>query len=243
MIGCSRSGHHSIINWILQNMVGFQCNWKYKLNYMSGTDVYFLGEANHDIPLSYEMVEKHRENIGTLLVGYEDTPGEYTVFRNNRTFQGPKSLENLTRYDYKGRVLFIRDFYNNLVSRIKSNEKKIFSKWDTGDSHIFDVEEKFIFRWKSQARSCIENKISYLRFEDWLDNKEVREKFLFENFGLRDLFGIESIDGTVSSFGDKENVRNRFNPDLISDKTKQLIREDSELHYLMGKLGYEYKKI
>jgi len=245
MMGCSRSGHHTIINWILKNMVGFQCDWKYKLNCMGDTNVFFLGEANHDIPLSYKMVDENYESIKTLLVGYEDTPSDYTVFRDDRVFVGINSLENLNKYDidYKGRVLFIRDFYNNLTSRIKSNEKKIFLKWDTGTPHLFNIEEKFINIWKSQARGCIENKINYLKFEDWLDHKEIRDKFLYNNFNLKDIHDIKTIRGTTSSFGSNENVKNRFDSSIIPESTKKLIREDNELHYLIGALGYEYKEI
>lgn len=245
MMGCSRSGHHSMMNWIIKNMVGFQCNWQYKLNWMSDTDVYFLGEANHDIPLSFEMIDNFKEKIGTLLTGYEDTPWDYTIFREDRIFKGPKSLETSDRYnfDYRHRIVFIRDFYNNLASRIKSNQKQIFTKWDTGNPHLFEVTDKYIFRWKSQARACVQNKVHYLRFEDWLENKDVRERFLFETFGLKDIFGVDEVDGTVSSFGDNKNVRERFNPDLIPDEIKELIRKDNELHFLIGKLGYEYKEI
>lgn len=212
---------------------------------MSDTDVYFLGEANHDIPLSYQLIEENKDEIGTLLVGYEDTPSDYTVFREDRIFRGPKSLEFSIKYNFnhKNRIIFIRDFFNNLASRVKSNQKQIFTKWDTGNPHFFDVEEKFIFRWKSQARACVENKVNYFKFEDWLENKELREQFLVDNFGLKDIFGINSVEGTVSSFGETKHVKNRFDSDLLSDETKQLIRKDNELHYLIGKLGYEYKEI
>lgn len=245
MMGCSRSGHHSVMNWIIKNMVGFQCNWQYKLNWMVETDLYFLGEANHDIPLSFQLLEDYKEKIGTLFVGYEDTPWDYTIFREDKTFRGPKSLEFSLKYnfEYKSRIVFIRDFYNNLASRIKSNQKQIFTKWDTGNPHLFEVGEKYIYRWKSQARACIENKVSYLKFEDWLENKETREKFLYENFGLKDIFGIDSIDGTVSSFGETSNVKNRFDMDLIPDDIKELIKKDDELHDLVNKLGYENKSI
>jgi hypothetical protein len=212
---------------------------------MSDTDLYILGEANHDIPLSLQLLDKEKDKIGTLLVGYEDTPWNYTIFRDDRNYLGPNSLDTKKKYnfDYKKRIILIRDFYSNLSSRIKSNEKQIFTKWDTGTPHLFDVEENFIFRWKNQARACVENKIDFLRFEDWLENKDVREDFLLKTFGLKDVWGIDSVEGTVSSFGETKHVKNRFDPNKISDKTKDLIRKDNELHYLLGKLGYEYKQI
>jgi hypothetical protein len=243
-MGCSRSGHHAMMNWIIKNLVGFECNWHYKMNWMAGTDLFHLGEANHDIPITHEMIQKNKDRIGTLFVAYEDTPNDYTVFREDRIFLGPGSLE-FKEYGMKhsGRILFIRNFYNNLSSRLKSNEKQIFSNWKTGNAYQFDVGEKFIYRWKSQARAAVENKISYLRYEDFLNNKEVREKFLWDNFKMKDVWGTDSIYGTVSSFGEQKNYENRHNQIEIPDDTKELIRKDNELHYLIGKLNYEYREI
>lgn len=244
-MGCSRSGHHSMINWIIKNMVGFQCNWHYKLNWMTGTDLWFLGEANHDIPLSFDLLRNNKDRIGTLIVGYEDTPWDYTIFREDRIFIGPNSLEKRDEFEIEhlSRVIFIRDFYNNLLSRIKSNEKTIFTKWDSGQPHLFEVTEKFLFRWKSQARACVENKSPYLRFEDWMNNKTKREQFLWETFHIKDRYGIHSIDGTVSSFGEQSGVKSNYDENLIPEEIKKLIRDDNELHYLIGKLGYEYRQI
>jgi hypothetical protein len=124
-----------------------------------------------------------------------------------------------------------------------ANDKKIFEKWDNSGIHLLDVAEHFIFRWKSQARACVENKVSYLRFEDWLTNKSVREDFLYREFKLKDIFGIDNIQGTTSSFGDREKVLSRLNDVEIPEETKKLIRKDSELHYLLAKMGYDYIKI
>ena len=81
-----------------------------------------------------------------------------------------------------------------------------------------------------------------MKFEDWLTNQEIRENFLFENFGLKDRYKLTKIQGTQSSFGDIENVDKRFEGLVIPDETLDLISKDSELHYLIGALGYEYKK-
>ena len=64
--------------------------------------------------------------------------------------------------EHLGRICFIRDFYDLLSSRMKSNKETIFTKWDTKEPHLFKVEEEFLVRWKSHAMACVENKISFL---------------------------------------------------------------------------------
>jgi len=245
LMGCSRSGHHTILNWLIMNHIGMQCEWRYKMNIMSNTGFHILSEANHDIPLGHKFIREAKDNIETLFVGYEDTPSDYTIFNEDKIYRGPLNLEYKKQYDieHKGRMILIRNFYDNLSSRIKSNEKEIFKTWNSGNPFLMDVAENFIYRWKSQARHCVEKKSSFLKFEDWLKNKEVRDKFLFDNFGLKDMYGTKEIKGTQSSFGSIENVTKRADSVEIPDETKELIRKDSELHYLMGALGYEYKSI
>ena len=70
----SRSGHHSIKNWIIRNLVGFQIQWDYKMINASGTDFFHLGEANHDIPLSFKFLDDDKEKIDLIFVNYEDAP-------------------------------------------------------------------------------------------------------------------------------------------------------------------------
>ena len=245
VLALSRSGHHSIKNWIIRNHVGFQIGWDYKLTVADGTNFYHLGEANHDIDLGLKYLEDRKDTIDCLLCCYEDAPWDYTIFNTDRVFQGSYRLElkDSLKIDHQGRMVFIRDFYNNLSSRIRSNEKNLFTKWNEDKSHLFDVGERYIERWKDLARSCVENKISYLKFEDWLSNQEVREKFLFDNFGIRDQYKINNIRGSQSSFGTTNNVEKRFEELNISDETKDLISKDSELHYLIGRLNYNHIKI
>jgi hypothetical protein len=244
-IATCRSGHHSVLNWILMNKIGFQYNWEYKFVRLGENGMFHLSEANHDIPLSFEYIDEALNQIDTLFVGYEDTPWDYTIFSDDTTYRGPMSFRDYKKYDmeYQGRFVLLRNFYTNLASRLKSNENKMFGKWNNDQVHLFDVGEKFIFRWKSQARACVENKVQYLKFEDWLTNKEIRENFLYDNFGLKDIYGIDGISGTRSSFGTFKGVTDRDKEVEIPEEVKDLIRKDSELHYLIGALGYEYKNI
>lgn len=241
----SRSGHHSIKNWIIKNLVGFQIEWDYKLVLASGTKFYHLGEANHDIPLSFEFLNQIKDTAEVTMLNYEDTPWNYTLFNEDKVFKGRHGLELGSQYnvEHQGRIIYLRDFYNNLTSRIESNQRQIFQKWNEESPHLFKVDEVFIERWKNQARACVEGKVSYLRFEDWLINEDKRREFLWETFGVKQLYGIEGISGSQSSFENKGDLTKRFEEVEIPNETKELIRKDSELHYLMGRLGYDYKKI
>ena len=236
----SRSGHHSMKNWVIRNLIGFQINWDYKLVNAVGTNFYHLGEANHDIHLSYQFLDESKNNIDTILVNYEDAPYDYTIFNEDRVYKGPLSLEMRNEYniEHKGRVCFIRDFYSNLSSRIRANERAIFSKWDTQEPHLFKVEEEYIVRWKSHATACAEDKVSYLRFEDWMFSKDKRNKFIFETFGVRDHYGINGVMGSKSSFGTWDNIEHRYHELNLSDKMKDLIVYDKDLHNLINELGY-----
>jgi hypothetical protein len=66
ILALSRSGHHSVVNWIINNTVGFQCDWKYKLTELGTNGLFYLNEANHDIPLSFQFVDEKKEKIKKL---------------------------------------------------------------------------------------------------------------------------------------------------------------------------------
>jgi len=244
ILALSRSGHHSVVNWIIRNTVGFQCDWTYKLTQLGSNGLFYLNEANHDIQMGFDFVLEKKDLVKKLYLNYEDTPGDYTVFNNDNIFKGPLSLKfpGVENDEFNGRVIVIRDFYSLLSSRLKANENKIFKKWND-NVHLLEVGEHYIFRWKSQARACIYNNTPYLRFEDWLNHKDIREDFLLKNFGLVDNFGIEGVFGTRSSFGSHKGVHDRSNDMEIPEQIKDLIRKDTELHYLIGAMGYKYKKI
>ncbi len=71
-------------------------------------------------------------------------------------------------------------------------------------------------------------------------NKEVRQKFLWDNFQVKEQFNNANIKGTNSSYksGEKRN-----DTSLIPDDLRQIIKEDKELHELVEALGYENMEI
>lgn len=244
-VGMSRSGHHAITNWLIHNMIGFQIEWKYKMTYATGTKLFILDEANHDIDLSFKFVNEFIDKIGTLMVCYEDTFWDYTIFRNDNTFRGNFSLNVQENYDfdYISRFITIRDFYDNLISRITANQKNFSKEYESKQNFYFQVGEKYIERWKNLAKACVESKVLFIKYEDWLDNKEIKSEFINQVLGSKLIFDSNSVQGTKSSFGQENKQRKNYDINLIPDDIKKLIKEDNELHYLIGALGYEYKKI
>jgi hypothetical protein len=242
IVATHRSGHHSMMNWIIVNITGLQSTWDYKMNILNDSGLYQLNCANHDIPDAINLYNEFKKGYKELIVSYEDTNWDYTIFNQQKKYRGKLSL-NLGiegNLDYK-RIVFIRDFYSNLFSRLKSNENQNFKTYDEHKTFQFDVGRDFIWRWKNNARACLENKTHFLKFEDWLTNDEVRKSFLKEVTGLNEFFGTKNIIGTHSSFGDVKGVLNREYD--IPENVKEVIRKDTELHYLIGRLGYEYREI
>ena len=87
--------------------------------------------------------------------------------------------------------------------------------------------------------ACASDKVSYIRFEDWLINKHIRDKFIFENFGVRDRYGLDGVFGSRSSFSSVNNLQERHKELNLSEEMKDLIKSDNELNYLISELNYK----
>jgi len=243
IIAPHRSGHHSMMNWLIRNLSGNQCTWEYKMNIISD-GMYQLNCANHNIDDSLKFYKEFKNDYKELIVSYEDTFWDYTIFNNERVFKGKNSLNFLENplFNYQ-RIVFIRDFYNNLSSRIKANENENFKSFRTGAVIQFDVAENFIDRWKNNAKACLDNKSHFLKFEDWLNNKSKREEFLYRVINNKEIYDNTGIIGTHSSFGETKNLTDRISQINLPKNIKELISKDNELHYLIGKMGYEYREL
>lgn len=244
-IGLSRSGHHAILNWVLHNLVGFQIEWKYKMTILNDSGVFLLDEANHDIPVGFKYIDDYLPKIETLIVSYEDTFWDYTIFREDRCYQGPLSMRLEKKYniDYINRFFVIRDFYDNLVSRIVANNKNMGLEYETKTPFFFKTNELYIERWKNLARACVDKKIPFIKFEDWQDDSIIRSEFLYSTFGVYEINKPHDVIGTKSSFGPNNKIKRFYDLDLLTDDIKNLILRDNELHYLIGRLNYNHRKL
>lgn len=242
VFGLSRSGHHAIINWILKNLCGFESEMKWKLDLLNGMGVVYINEANLDIEMTFKYIQDHYKNTKYLVLSYENCEQNYTILNEKKLYDSPTCvyLPVEVNIEQVYRITVLRDFYNNLASRLKVNkENKV--KYRDGTIFQWDVEEKFISLWKSYARNSLNGTNNFIKFEDWYLDNEIRKKFLKETLGINQLYD-NKVKGTHSSFGDDKYL-DRFDVKEVPNKTKKLIEEDSELHYLIGALRYEYKSV
>lgn len=236
IIATKRSGHHAMLNWLIKNLFDVQINHWYKLTFLSGKNAWHWNDTSKKIEegerLFREAISKN-EIPNFLLVNYEDTPSNYCFFSNDKKYKG-----KLTQYKFddinitlKNRVIFIRDFYDTIHSRYLGVKNGV----------VIDgyYDKNFINLWKNHAIYSLKNPTNVLKFEDWKEKKDKRDKFLINNFGIHEMFDSSNIIGTKTS-----NIKSEIKDySIIPEEIKELIRKDNELHYLIGAMGYDYKKI
>jgi hypothetical protein len=241
IFGLARSGHHAITNWIIKNLCGDECAMNWKLNIMKN-GLFYINEGNLDEELTLKYIEDQKDKIRVLIISYENCPLDYTVLNDKRKYDSFLSINNpnVINFSQNYRIMFIRDFYDNLASRIKSNELNL-KKSREGVIIPGETGQQFIDLWKSFANSYNTNGFLSLKFEDWLNSKTTRNLFLEKITGYVEIYD-NNVKGTHSSFGD-DKVLDRIHQINVDDETIRLVENDNELHYLIGKLKYGYKKI
>ncbi len=236
-IALRRSGHHAVMSWYIKNLIG-DCNYDYKLTIQRNTKsvIWNDGGYNED---EINLIRGLKFKPKNIFINYEDKNSNFSFFENDLIYKGPLRFDRFDDIEirHSKRIIIIRDFYNNLCSRITQNKKQEFK---------MGVDIRFINLWKNHAKNIINNETHYIKYEDWLTNEDKRVEFLKNTFNIKEIFKKEHAKGTHSSYDGKNSVSdylNRFDPNIIPEETKKLIREDNELHYLIGVLGYTYRKI
>ena len=222
-----RSGHHAMYNWLILNLTGTAVDHWYGLTFISGAKAWASNDIKNDPEWKENLVKNaladpNITNPETLFVNYEDQQVGCSCFD-----KGVKGFEIVPQ----NKVYFIRDFYNNLLSRYKAASTGLLP-----EAHY---EEKFIEMWKEHALNILNNPKQSLKYEDWMSNSEERGKFLKENFHLEERFYDPKVFGTVSSFSEGE--KRDFS--ILPERIKTLVNQDQELEHLVEGLGYTYKKI
>jgi hypothetical protein len=231
-VALARSGHHAIVNWFLKNMIGQQCSFNWQVTIAGDSGLVHWNDSTVYVESCLNELKKLDEpNI--LSICYDNELYDFShVNKLNATYR--KCIFNGWEVKKTRRFLVIRDFYNNLVSRMKMfhdlNEERSF------------YDERFISVWKNHARACVENKIDYIKYEDWLTSTEKRQELL-SKFGVKEKYDNTNISGKESSFGKSKDYLNRYDSNLVPENIKELIRKDGELHYLIGKMNYKYVEI
>lgn len=241
-----RSGHHAVISWLVKNMTGMNLSLhrggeggvhlNFKTEYVNPKVIHW-NDANNNQPFGLKLFRDFKENgfVENLVVNYEDVQSDYSFFYKDEKYTGPFSEDRFSDiHVYKtNRLLVIRNFYNCLASRCKQNQDGI---------HPHDISTNFINLWKENAKFVIKNPTFSLKYEDWISNSEIRNEVLMKYLGTYEIYTPDTIQGRSSSFTN-EDFNKRFLQVEIPIHTKELIRKDNELHYLIGKLGYDYQEM
>jgi hypothetical protein len=238
-----------MVNWMIKNMLGEECDVGWKFTRMANfSNFLYVNEGNIAPDLTENYINEHIDELGIIFIAYENTRANFSAFVKDHSYKGSCSFDKdfiVGKTQENKRIVLIRDFYNTLASRISSNNKKL-SRTEEGEFYPWDVGKGFIAHWKDMARYIVDFAFPHLKYEDWLLNKEKRENFLKEILGHGELEGIK-VKGSPSSFDDTKRGRdtlgcmNRFKQISWPEETKKMINDDSELFYLMGRLGYDYK--
>jgi hypothetical protein len=236
-IALRRSGHHAVTSWFTKNIIG-RASWPYLITVQTGTKNIIWNDGGYN-----ESEMELFRNLGfkpeNVFINYEDKNSEFTFFQKNHIYSGYGKFDKYDdlNIDDSKRILVVRDFYNNLCSRITQNKKQ---------EKQLNITVGFINIWKNHAKSILNDEIHHIKYEEWLTCDECRKKFLQDVFGIKERVKKEQAKGTHSSYDTKSteyDYLNRFDPTIIPDDVKKLIREDNELHYLIGALGYTYREI
>lgn len=241
IFGLSRSGHHAMINWLIKNMCGYECGMNWKLNIMND-GLFYINEGNLDEELTLKYIEEQKYNIRVLIISYENCDLDYSILNDNKKYTTPLSInnENVRNFSQNYRIVFTRDFFNNLASRFISNKKKMASDRE-GNKVEWDLTNDFIKQWKQGAKHVLENKCLHLKYEDWILSETKRSEFIDKILGHGEIYD-NKVRGTHSSF-EKGNTLDRFSEITLDEQIKTHIGKDNELYYLIGALGYEFKQI
>jgi len=241
VIAAKRTGQHAIISWIVRNLTDkvltLQNNLGViKLEYVNDRLLYW-NDGNNNQPFGLKLFKETgwSENLENLIINYEDVTQHYSFFSKNEIYRGSLSYDRFDDIKVKHgkRLVILRNFYNCLASRYKQN---------ISGEHPHPYDQKFIDIWKDNAKFVINNPKQSLKYEDWLNNPQKRKEILFDFFSINERYSPEMISGRSSSF-EKSNYNNRIDEVNLPQEIKDLIRNDNELHYLMGTLGYQYKEI
>lgn len=226
IFGLGRSGHHAMINWMIKNIIGIECGMNWKLNVLPEQKLFYINEGNRDIHHMKNYIKICEEDYNHLFISYEDCDINYTSLNDELIYNSKISLNNeyIQHYNNHERVIFIRNFFDNLSSRI-----------------IKGFHKEFLFQklWKQQASNILYKNQKHLKYEDWLTNQSIRSQFLLDVINMYEIHN-NNVSGFSSSFDNKDYL-NRFDENLFSDELKENIYKDTELKELMDGLGYEFK--
>jgi len=199
------------------------------------------------------LTENNKVNITSKYTFKEEF---YVVFKEKYTglsiFKTSTQFTKGVNYWYKIGPTF--NIINGIIIEIRNNNDILFKETiNVGENINIKLEEKIHYdkndtnSWAPFYEVFIKNSyesdlVKLDEDEDWLLNAKIRQSFLIENFGINEIYKPEHITHNNSSFENNniESLLTRYKDIEIPDKIKEFIKNDNELHYLIGKLNYNF---
>jgi hypothetical protein len=232
-----RSGHHFFMSWLVSNVSGERDTKIKDLNKITwiNNDICHYNDATYHAFFDKQKVLNEIEDIINkrpkyLFINYEESD-----VRNELNKEG-----TLIHRNNPLKIVFIRDFLNTFASKWKVSETDL-REFYFGFKNRKEIYQN-INQWKVMAKNYLNDNFIGFKYEDLLINSVDRINFLKENFNVNETFKPNEFDGTKSSFSTL-NFNERHKEVNFSNDFKEIINNDSELNYLIGRLNYEYKKL
>lgn len=218
--GLRRSGNHAILEWLLHSMGKNMDKDVVKLNrIIKRGDVAYFNDcgwwSSNPLDFNRDLAEQENKGLRTAILTYEDLDLTY------------KKID--TTYS---KIVLIRDIFPLAASRIKRG---------SGDML---VDQKFVDKWISYARSFEDSSCLNIKYEDWLTSKEYRDNFLLK-LGYLNLDKIDQVStiGDGSSFvgkslDSKENLLNRHKQVKFTPEIEKLLNQPRVVEW-RKRIGYE----
>lgn len=226
-----RSGHHFFMSWLVSNITGEKDTKIKELNkitwindkvchYNDATYHAFFDEKKVKRELK-EIIEKKPEY---LIINYEESD----------IYNKLNCKDTLIHDNNPIKVVFIRDFLNTMASKWAVSETDL-KEFYFGFKNKEQIIENIGY-WKRIAKNYMSENTIEFSYEDLLDNKSEKEKFL-NKLGLLETIKTQDLNGTKSSFK-TSNFNERFREVNFSEEFKNICKNDNELNSLIMMLNY-----
>lgn len=226
-----RSGHHFFLSWFTSNLLGTKDTETKELNRVT----WLTPKAAHMNDASYHAFFDYEGTIMDIGAIALKSP-DYIFLNYEDAGMSNKVADYLSSNEIPTtKVIFIRDFLNMMASKWKVSRgdmEQFYFGFEREDIILDNIRD-----WKDMAKAYLSNKYARISYEDILLKPEVKDKFLWDNFGKREIFPSNQVEGTKSSFASSD-FNSRYKEVEFNQLFKDLTMSDPELRMLIHEMGY-----
>ena len=236
-----RSGHHAFINWLISNIHNVPytenlCKNKYNV-ILGNKNILWVNEGEWKIKNIINFITERKDRMDVVIISYEQITKEINYDPNYSILT--KELKEKWGVIEHIQIPFVRDYYNNFASLIKSST--------LGNKNEF---ENTYLLWNKAYKDQLKHVLRGIRgviYDRWVSDPEYSLKVCLKILGKVNQFHPLSIGGTGSSFGKgKQNMSpllNRYKTIKWSKWVIDEIKGDVELSELISKAGFDKSDI